>query len=157
MRFLICFIALNFSLYAVQKKGVTSPSSEINWEILRTLELDPKTKLPNPKPELKKILGTVVKIKGFMMPLDFDAKAVSEFLLMPYVPSCMHVPPPPPNQLILVKMKKGEKAQSSFYPVEITGKISFEPNKDLESGYKMEGLKVNEIKSEAPASMNKDM
>jgi hypothetical protein len=65
---------------------------------------------------------------------------------MPYVPSCMHVPPPPPNQLILVKMKAGAKIQPSFYPIEITGKLTLEANKDLESSYKMEGLRIKELK-----------
>jgi hypothetical protein len=91
-------------------------------------------------------LGQEISIKGFMMPLDYDAKAVSEFLFMPYIPSCMHVPPPPPNQLVLVKMKKGSTVVPSFYPVELTGKISIDTNKDLESSYKMEGIKIKELK-----------
>jgi hypothetical protein len=119
---------------------------EINWELLKTLELDQKTKSLIPKPELKKVLGQEISIKGFMMPLDYDAKAVSEFLFMPYIPSCMHVPPPPPNQLVLVKMKKGSTVVPSFYPVELTGKISIDTNKDLESSYKMEGIKIKELK-----------
>ena len=121
-------------------------ASEVTWETLKKLDLDPKTKSPVAKGELKKILGKEITIKGFMMPLDYDAKAVVEFLFMPYVPACMHVPPPPPNQLVLVKMKKGTTVQPSFYPVEITGILSVEANKDLESSYKMEGLKIKEMK-----------
>lgn len=81
-------------------------ASEISWETLKTLENDPKTKSPIAKGDLKKYIGKEITIKGFMMPLDYDSKAIVEFLLMPYVPACMHVPPPPANQLILVKMKK---------------------------------------------------
>lgn len=121
-------------------------AKEINWELLKTLSLDQKTKTLTPKPELKKILGQEISIKGFMMPLDYDAKAVSEFLFMPYIPSCMHVPPPPPNQLILVKMKTGSTVVPSFYPVEVSGKIAIDTNKELESSYKMEGLKIKELK-----------
>jgi hypothetical protein len=121
-------------------------SKEINWELLKTLTLDQKTKTLTPSPELKKALGVEVTIKGFMMPLDYDSKAVSEFLFMPYIPSCMHVPPPPPNQLVLVKMKKGSTVVPSFYPVEVSGKIAIENNKDLESSFKMEGLKIKELK-----------
>jgi hypothetical protein len=98
------------------------------------------------KGELKKILGKEITIKGFMMPLDYDAKTVVEFLFMPYVPACMHVPPPPPNQLVLVKMKKGTTVQPSFYPIELTGKLTVEANKDLESSFKMDGLKIKELK-----------
>ncbi len=120
--------------------------AEVTWETLKTLDLDPKTKNPIAKGELKKVLGKEVVIKGFMMPLDYDSKAVSEFLFMPYVPACMHVPPPPPNQLVLVKMKKGITVPPSFYPVEVTGVLTVEANKDLESSYKMEGLKIKELK-----------
>ena len=121
-------------------------ASEISWETLKTLENDPKTKSPIAKGDLKKYIGKEITIKGFMMPLDYDSKAIVEFLLMPYVPACMHVPPPPANQLILVKMKKGTTVAPSFYPVEMTGVLSIDANKDLESSYKMEGLKLKEIK-----------
>lgn len=121
-------------------------SLEATWEILKTLELDPKTKAPVAKGELQKILGKEITMKGFMMPLDYDSKAVVEFLFMPYVPSCMHVPPPPANQLVLVKMKKGVTVQPSFFPIEITGKLTLDANKDLESSYKIEGSKLKELK-----------
>jgi hypothetical protein len=121
-------------------------ATEISWETLKTLENDPKTKLPIAKGDLKKIIGKEVTIKGFMMPLDYDSKAIVEFLLMPYVPACMHVPPPPANQLILVKMKKGSTVAPSFYPIEMTGVLSIDANKDLESSYKLEGIKLKEIK-----------
>lgn len=121
-------------------------AGEVTWETLKTLTIDPKTKALITPGELKKIIAKEVTIKGFMMPLDYDSKAVSEFLFMPYIPSCMHVPPPPPNQLILVKMKKGITQAPSFYPIELTGKISLDANKELESSYKMEGLKIKEIK-----------
>lgn len=121
-------------------------ASEVTWDTLKTLGTDTKTKTLVVKDELKKILGKEITIKGFMMPLDFEAKTVVEFLFMPYVPACMHVPPPPPNQLVLVKMKKGLALAPSFYPIELTGKLSVEDNKDLESSYKMEGLKIKELK-----------
>jgi hypothetical protein len=121
-------------------------SAEVSWETLKTLDIDPKTKSPIAKGELKKILGKEITMKGFMMPLDYEAKEVVEFLFMPYIPACMHVPPPPANQLVLVKMKKGTTVQPSMYPIEISGKINLDANKDLESSYKMEGLKIKELK-----------
>ena len=38
-----------------------------------------------------------------MVPLDVDygeAETVSEFVLVPSAGMCMHVPPPPPNQML---------------------------------------------------------
>jgi hypothetical protein len=121
-------------------------AAEVSWETLKTLSVDPKTKNPKAGGELQKVLGKEITIKGFMMPLDFESKAVVEFLFMPYVPSCMHVPPPPPNQLVLVKMKKGTNIQPSPHPIEVTGTLSLDVNKELESSFKMEGLKIKELK-----------
>ena len=134
------FFVLVFSLAAKVFAG------EVTWETLKTLDVDPKTKNPVAKGELAKILGKEITMKGFMMPLDYDSKAVTEFLFMPYVPACMHVPPPPPNQLVLVKMKKGTTVAPSFYPIELTGKLTLDVNKDLESSYKMDGQKIKELK-----------
>lgn len=134
------FIVLILSLTAKVFAG------EVTWETLKTLDVDPKTKNPVAKGELAKILGKEITMKGFMMPLDYDSKAVTEFLFMPYVPACMHVPPPPPNQLVLVKMKKGTTVAPSFYPIELTGKLTLDVNKDLESSYKMDGQKIKELK-----------
>ena len=125
---------------------------DVPWETLKTLDFDTKTKKNVIKPELQKVLGKEVTIKGFMMPLDYEAKEIVEFLFMPYVPACMHVPPPPPNQLVLVKMKKGSKVKPSFYPIELTGKLAVETNADLESSFKMEGLKMKELKTYTPPS-----
>ncbi len=126
-------------------------AAEVNWETLKTLEFDAKTKKSIIKPELQKVLSSKeVTIKGFMMPLDYESKEVVEFLFMPYVPACMHVPPPPANQLVLVKMKKGNKIKPSFYPIELTGKLLVDANAELESSFKMEGLKMKELKDAAP-------
>ena len=51
------------------------------------------------RPELD---GKLVRIPGYMTPLDFESAEVSEFLLVPYVGACVHVPPPPANQIVYV-------------------------------------------------------
>lgn len=135
-----CFFLM--SIFLIQS---AYSSIAINWELLKTLEVDKSNKVKPLKPEIKKVIKSEVSLKGFMMPIDYDSKAVSEFLFMPYIPSCMHVPPPPANQLIFVKMKKGVSVVPSFAPVEIVGKLFLEENKELESSYKIEGIKLNEL------------
>lgn len=127
-------------------------AKELSWEALKSLEVDAKTKKNKMGDELTKNIGKEITIKGFMMPLEYDAKEISEFLLMPYVPSCMHIPPPPANQLVLVKMKKGSKVKPTFMPVEMKGKLKVEENKELESSYLMEGLSMKELKNFSPPS-----
>lgn len=129
-------------------------SKEVKWDTLKTLQFDPKTKKPVIKDDLKIALADKdLTIKGFMMPLDFESREVTEFLFMPYIPSCMHVPPPPPNQLILVKMEKGKKVKPSFAPVEVKGKLSLDSNSDLESSYKLQATALKEIKDFTPSTL----
>ena len=57
--------------------------------------------------------GQRVRIGGYVLPFDFGASnEISRFLLVPFIGACIHVPPPPPNQLIYV---------STDEPVQITG------------------------------------
>lgn len=49
-----------------------------------------------------------VRVPGFVVPLEFDQEdRVIEFFLVPYFGACVHLPPPPPNQLIHVRMPDG--------------------------------------------------
>jgi hypothetical protein len=57
-----------------------------------------------------------------MVPLEDDAQEVTEFLLVPYAGACIHVPPPPPNQMVYVKLIHNGKAKMSFTePIVVTG------------------------------------
>lgn len=56
----------------------------------------------------RKLGETKVKIPGFVVPVVVDAGGVvSEFFLVPYFGACIHVPPPPPNQIVYVKLAGG--------------------------------------------------
>jgi len=65
----------------------------------------------------------LVKIAGYVLPLDFEATVVKEFLLVPYVGACIHVPPPPPNQIIYVTSEEGIEVGGMFEPMWITGEL----------------------------------
>ena len=67
--------------------------------------------------------GQRVRIGGYVVPLDFDATKVREFLLVPFVGACIHVPPPPANQLVYVKSEAGFEVKGSFDPVWVTGRM----------------------------------
>jgi hypothetical protein len=52
--------------------------------------------------------GKNIRIGGYPVPLETDAKGRSTlFFLVPYPGACIHVPPPPPNQLVLVRYPQG--------------------------------------------------
>lgn len=71
--------------------------------------------------------GEVVKVPGFIVPLSITASGmVSEFFLVPYYGACIHVPPPPPNQIVYVKMDKQFELKSIYDPVWVTGVMKAE-------------------------------
>jgi uncharacterized protein len=67
--------------------------------------------------------GQRVSIGGYVVPLDFDSTTVKEFLLVPFVGACIHVPPPPANQIIYVKSSQGFEVAGSFDAVRVTGTL----------------------------------
>ena len=51
--------------------------------------------------------GREVDLDGYVVPLGMDdAGAVNELLFVPFYGACIHVPPPPPNQIIHVTLAK---------------------------------------------------
>ena len=68
--------------------------------------------------------GQIVRMPGYLLPLEFSGKEVTEFLLVPYVGACIHSPPPPPNQIVHVKPDKPVANLQVFAPIWVTGKMS---------------------------------
>ncbi|MFK7875456.1 MAG: DUF3299 domain-containing protein, partial [Paracoccaceae bacterium] len=46
--------------------------------------------------------GKIVRLPGFIVPIDYSGTGVVAFILVPFVGACVHVPPPPANQLVFV-------------------------------------------------------
>ena len=68
---------------------------------------------------------TYVKLPGFIVPLESDEGGwIDEFLLVPYYGACIHVPPPPPNQLVYVKLEKPFYLRSMYDPFWVTGQMT---------------------------------
>ncbi len=88
--------------------------------------------------------GSLVKIPGFVIPLEGDSNTVTEFLLVPYFGACIHVPPPPPNQIIYVKFPKGAPVQELWDVVYVVGKLKTEviSHELAQTAYMIEGTKI---------------
>lgn len=88
--------------------------------------------------------GKMIKIPGFVVPVEGVDQTVYKFFLVPYFGACIHVPPPPSNQIIYVNYEPGVKLESLYDAVWITGKISTETfNHEMaSSGYTMEAFRI---------------
>jgi hypothetical protein len=97
-----------------------------------------------PAPVVAGFDGKRVRIGGYVVSLDFDATKVKEFLLVPFVGACIHVPPPPANQIVYVKADKGFDVSGMFEPVWVTGtlKVTTQFTGLAEAGYSLEAETV---------------
>ncbi len=74
-------------------------------------------------PPNQKLDGQRIRIPGFVVALDGDPKALREFLLVPYFGACIHVPPPPPNQVIHAVARQPAKGIQTMDAVWVTGRL----------------------------------
>jgi len=91
----------------------------------------------------------VVRLSGYIIPLDLTAAGVTAFLLVPFVGACIHVPPPPANQLVLVTTEVPYPSDRLFEPVRVTGVLGLASiSTDLaEIGYAMSADQVEPLRS----------
>ncbi len=95
-------------------------------------------------PVVTELDGERVRLPGFIVPLDFEGTEVSEFLLVPYFGACIHVPPPPSNQIVFVKAERAYSLKQIFDPVWVTGTLSTQAflNDVGDAGYTMQATEV---------------
>ncbi|MDC9566208.1 MULTISPECIES: DUF3299 domain-containing protein [unclassified Pseudoalteromonas] len=95
-------------------------------------------------PVVEALNGQSVSLPGFVVPLEGDSEVITEFLLVPYFGACIHVPPPPPNQIVHVTVKGGVPIESLYDAIVVTGVISTETwsGEIAQVGYKMKAVGV---------------
>ncbi|GAA0348317.1 hypothetical protein GCM10009092_10890 [Bowmanella denitrificans] len=72
-----------------------------------------------------------IKIPGFIVPLQADEQQhVTEFFIVPYFGACLHMPPPPPNQIIYAVLKKGVELKNLYDPFWFEGVLAIEINEN---------------------------
>lgn len=127
-------------------KALVEEAVNIDWRVLAGLDYSNGKSTDT----LKKLNGKLVRIPGFVVPLDDFQEEGAEFLLVPYYGACVHTPPPPPNQIVMVGMagKKSVKL-NLFDAVWMSGRLKIAT---VESpygavGYQLEGLKVEPYSS----------
>ena len=96
-------------------------------------------------PVVEELDGQMVKLPGYIVPLDVtDEGRVTEFLLVPYFGACIHVPPPPSNQIVHVTAELGVLMDTLYQPFWIEGPLKVEQTSSelAEAGYQMQAQKI---------------
>lgn len=91
--------------------------------------------------------GQPIRLPGFIVPITFnDERAVTQFFLVPYFGACIHVPPPPPNQIVFANYPAGLTLDNLYDPFWVSGtlKTTLTENEVATSAY---ALKVDKIES----------
>ncbi|NQD91612.1 DUF3299 domain-containing protein [Pseudomonas sp. CrR25] len=143
---------------------------ELTWSELVPADAPPQTAAPMPVHDLSQLAdalaaesapaakqqtpaapvvvaldGQAVKLPGYIVPLDVtDEGRVTEFLLVPYFGACIHVPPPPSNQIVHVTSELGVLLDALYQPFWIEGPLQVEPSSSelAEAGYQMQAEKI---------------
>lgn len=88
--------------------------------------------------------GKTVRIPGYAVPLTFDGTEVKDFLLVPFLGACIHVPPPPPNQVVYVRNSRPLTDDELSDPVWVSGVLSAEnlTSELAQSGYVLKAAEI---------------
>lgn len=103
-----------------------------------------KQDLPN-APVVKALDGQQVRLPGYIVPLEVSEEGrTTDFLLVPYFGACIHVPPPPSNQIVHVKSEVGVKLDELYQPYWVEGPMQVKPSTSelADAGYQMEAEKI---------------
>lgn len=105
-----------------QMVGVEPGSAQAD-EILADLQAEFENQPANPELE-----GMTIQLTGFIAPLTYSGDLITEFLLVPYFGACIHVPAPPPNQTVVVRLQDGQSLtiEDSWGPVWVTGTMTID-------------------------------
>ena len=96
-------------------------------------------------PTVPALDGTLVKLPGYLVPLDEGKAGITEFLLVPYFGACIHTPPPPANQIVLVAPAKPLQGFHTMDTVWARGKLRATRGDSPmgASGYRLEAALVD--------------
>ncbi|TWG85325.1 hypothetical protein L602_002600000880 [Cupriavidus gilardii J11] len=88
--------------------------------------------------------GAPVRLPGFVVSLGGEGEALREFLLVPYFGACIHLPPPPVNQVVHVRTSAPVEGIHTMDTVWIEGVLNVERAETAmgDSGYAMRGARV---------------
>ncbi len=121
-----------------------SPEDELASEMQSAKPIDPNDPYQQAlvsKRIIPEMDGKRIRLPGFVVPLEYDEdQTITEFFLVPFFGACIHVPPPPPNQIIHVTYPEGFKIDVLYEPFWVSGtlKTTLIKNDVATSAYSLE-------------------
>ena len=75
-------------------------------------------------PVVAELDGQRIRLPGYLVPLAMEGEKLKDFLMVPYFGACIHVPPPPPNQIVFVSLPEAVFVEDPYGPHWVTGVLS---------------------------------
>lgn len=75
----------------------------------------------------KAVDGREVILSGFVIAAPADADGTSTAYLVPERGMCSHTPPPPPNQMVRLRLPNKWRPNAIYQPVRVSGLLSIDP------------------------------
>jgi hypothetical protein len=151
--------------YALAESGDARPAENITWDDLLPPDwVPPATSVDHffdetPAQTLSSAESPVVsamnrrrvRLPGYLVPIDLEGERVRSFLMVPYFGACIHVPPPPPNQVVFVELEDAVSLADPYGAHWVTGELrTSNSSTDLaEAAYSMRGESVEVFDWEA--------
>jgi uncharacterized protein len=138
---MVTIICCYFFLFNKRKIDLKVPV--VTWNHLVEQPLNASSSPEN----IAKLHHKMIRIAGFIVPLDDATSTLSDFLLVPNAQACIHVPPPPPNQMILVHMTTPVEYTFARVPVWVQGtfSVSTEKHNYGSSLFSMAGTAIDNV------------
>ena len=148
----LCALASGVAGLAATQRGEPAPNASsraLQWHELSPTEWDPTRRfrqmnldtLSDNDPQARQLLldmratwdnaptvaaldGAAVSLAGYVVPLEATPDTLAEFLLVPYFGACIHTPPPPANQIVLVKTVRPQAGLRAMDTVTVSGTLT---------------------------------
>lgn len=158
-----CFVALTGTALANEARELTwselipegampAPQQPMAMHDLSQLadtlaaEQAPPAKQASPSaPVVAALNGQTIKLPGYLVPLAYNEEGqAEEFLLVPYFGACIHVPPPPSNQIVYITAGNAVDMEALYQPFWIEGQIHAKSSSSelAEAGYQVLKAKI---------------
>lgn len=126
--------AMSHDGYGWQEQLEGDPETESYLAALQSFDVNPD------------LVNQRVMLPGFIVPTAYgEDRKVTEFFLVPFFGACIHLPPPPPNQIIHVTYERGLTLDNFYDAHVVQGLLSAETvNHELaDSAYSLQAEDVS--------------
>ena len=125
---------LSHDLYGWQDQLAGDADGEAYMKALQSYDVNPD------------LVDKRIMIPGFIVPTAYsEDRRVTEFFLVPFFGACLHLPPPPPNQIIHVSYQPGVPLENFYDAHVVHGLLKSEvvQNNIASSAYRLEAEGVS--------------